>query len=116
MTNLIMTFSVENGGLAAPIQKGQRIATMQIKYRDSVLAEAEVFAMSQVKSSAETGVTVHSAAGGAGGSGSGILSTIGTVCVILLGLVGAYLAFNSYMRTRVRARRRKRRADRRRSR
>lgn len=115
MTNLIMNFSVTGKGLAAPIKKDQLIATMQLKYRECVVAEAEVFAMRPVKAASDTGVVIHST-GGDGGGGSGFLSVLGTICVIVLGLAVAYLTFNAYMRNRMRARRRKRRAERRRNR
>ena len=64
----------------------------------------------------DTGVSIRSNGEKDGVGGSGVLSTIGTICVIGLGLVGAYLAFNSFMRSRIRAQRRRRRAERRRSR
>ncbi len=116
MTNLIMSYSVAGGGLTAPIAKNQLIATVQIKYRECVIAEAEVYAMSAVKAADATGVTIYSTAGESGSGNSGILSAVGTVCVIVLGVVGAYLGFNAYMRNRARARRRRRRAERRRNR
>lgn len=115
MRNLTMSYDTD-GVLSAPIQEGQRIATLAIKYRESCLAEVEVFAMGDVKASGDTGVTIRSAAGRGGADASGILSAIGTVCVIVLGLVAAYLAVNSYMRSRIRAQRRRRRANRRRTR
>ena len=56
------------------------------------------------------------AAGVEGSKGTpGFLSALGTICVIVLGVAIAYLAFNAYMRNRIRARRRKRRAQRRRN-
>lgn len=116
MTNLIMNFSVEGGGLSAPIAKNQLIATVQIKYRECVIAEAEVYAMGAVKAASDTGVTIRSTAAKGDGGGSGFLSVIGTICVIALGLAAVYLTFNAYMRNRMRARRRKRRAERRRNR
>lgn len=116
MNNLITSFTVTGKGLTAPIDKGQLIATAQIKYRDSVMAEAEVYAISGVKASTETGVTIYSTGQGSSGKSSGILSTIGTILVVAVGLVAAYLAFNSFMRSRMRAIRRKRRAERRRNR
>lgn len=116
MTNLIMSYSVVGGGLTAPIAKDQLIATVQIKYRECVMAEAEVYAMSAVKATDATGVTVYSTAGESSSGSSGFLSAVGTVCVIVLGVVGAYLGFNAYMRNRARARRRRRRAERRRNR
>lgn len=116
MRNLTINIKTAGGGLTAPIAEGEKIGTMEIWYRNSCMAEAEVFSMGNVKSSGDTGVTIHSTALKTGSGGSGILSTIGTVCVIGLGLVAAYLAFNSFMRARRRARNRRRRSDRRRSR
>ncbi|MGN0977784.1 MAG: D-alanyl-D-alanine carboxypeptidase family protein [Faecousia sp.] len=116
MNNLITSFTVTGKGLSAPIDEGQLIATAQVKYRDSVMAEAEVYAVSRVKASSDTGVTIYSSGQGNTGKSSGILSTIGTILVVVVGLVAAYLAFNSFMRSRMRAIRRKRRAERRRNR
>jgi len=116
MRNLTMTFDTGDIVLSAPIQKGQRIATLAINYRESCLAEVEVFAMGDVKPSDDSGVTIRSAASGGNSKVSDILSTIGTVCVVVLGVAAAYLAFNSYMRSRIRAQRRRRRANRRRTR
>lgn len=116
MDNLIMSFQVEDGMLVAPVAKDQLIATMRISYRNSVMAEAEVFAMGDVKAADSTGVTVHSAATRSDSETSGFMSVLGTICVIILGLVAAYLAYNSYMRSRIRAQRRRRRQNRRRTR
>lgn len=115
MDNLYMNFATIDGTLAAPVEAGQLIATMNISYRSSVLAEAEVYAMGDVKSSSNTGVEIRSTAVRSDADGSGFLSAVGTICVIVLGLVALYLAYNSYMRSRMRARRRKRRAARRRN-
>lgn len=114
MGNLYMKFDVKDG-LSAPIRKNDRIATMQIEYRNSVLAEAEVFAAGNVTVAGNNDITIHSTAARSDSSDSGILSVIGTICVIFLGIAAAYLAFNAYMRSRVRARRRKRRSERRRN-
>lgn len=116
MENLIMRFSVLDGGLKAPIQEGEMIATMQLEYRNSVLAEAEVYSMGNVKSVNDTGVTIRSVATRSDSDDSGFLSVIGVICVIVLGLAVVYLAFNAYMRSRMRARHKKRRAARRRNR
>lgn len=116
MQNLIMRFSVVDGGLAAPIKKDQMIATMQLEYRNSVLAEAEVYAMGDVKVASEMDVKIHSTAARSDSDASGFLRVIGIICVIVLGLAVAYLAFNAYMRSRMRARHRRRRANRRRNR
>jgi hypothetical protein len=80
------------------------------------MTEAEVFAVSGVKSMNETGVTIRSTAVRSDSDDSGIVSVIGTVSIIILGLGVAYLTYNSYMRSKMRARRKKRRAARRRTR
>lgn len=115
MDNLIMKYTVKDGGLTAPIKKDSLIATVSVWYRNSCLTEVELFAMSDVKSSTNTGVTVRGNGTSSSGS-SGVLSVIGTIAVIILGLVIVYLAFNAYMRSVVRARRRRRRSGRKRSR
>lgn len=116
MQNLIMRFSVVDGGLAAPVKKDQLIATMQLEYRNCVMAEAEVYSMGTVKKTTETGVKIHSTASPSDANDSGFLRFIGIVSVIVLGLAVAYLAFNAYMRSRIRAQRRRRRENRRRNR
>lgn len=117
MKNLTMNFEILDGGqLSAPIAKDQKIATMSIGYRDSIMAEVEVFAMGDVKDTNNSGVTIRSSAVRSDSDASGVLSVIGTICVIILGLAAAYLAFNAYMRSRIRAQRRRRRAQRRRMR
>ena len=116
MGNLQMNYKVTDNSLTAPIKKGDLIATLEVKYLNSVMTEVEVYAMGDVKSADNTGVTIRSTATRSDSDDSGILSVIGTICVIVLGLAVAYLAFNAYMRSRLRARRRKRRAARRRNR
>lgn len=116
MNNLQMNYKIVDGGLRAPIQKNQLIATLEIQYRNSVMAEVEVFAVSGVKAMDDTGVTIRSTAVRSDSDDSGILSIIGTISVIILGLAIAYLTFNAYMRSKMRARRRRRRAARRRNR
>lgn len=116
MNNLQMNYKVVDGGLDAPIKKDQLIATLEVVYRNSVLTEVEVFSMGDVKRTDSTGVTIRSTAVRSDSDESGLLSVIGTICVIVLGLAAAYLAFNSYMRSRMRARQRRRRAARRRNR
>lgn len=116
MDNLRMTFNVVDGGLSAPVKKDQLIATMSISYLNSVIAEAEVYSMGDVKAADNTGVSIRSVASRSDADTSGFLSVLGTICVIILGLVGAYLVYNSYMRSRIRAQRRRRRQNRRRTR
>ena len=116
MKNYVMNYTVEGGGMTAPIKKDDKIATLEVWYQNSCVTEVELYAMSDVRATGDTGVSVRSNGEKGGASASGVLSTIGTICVIGLGLVGAYLAFNSFMRSRIRAQRRRRRAERRRSR
>lgn len=116
MKNYVMNYTVEGGGLTAPIKKDDQIATMEVWYQNSCVTEVELYAMADVRATGDTGVSIRSNGEKDGVGGSGVLSTIGTICVIGLGLVGAYLAFNSFMRSRIRAQRRRRRAERRRSR
>lgn len=115
MDNLNIKYSEAFGNLTAPIAKDQMIGTMEIWYRNSCMAEAEVFSMGDVKAVDRTGVEIHSTAVRSDSDDSGILSVIGTICVIVLGLAVAYLAFNAYMRSRIRAQRRRRREARRRN-
>lgn len=116
MGNLQMNYKVVDNALTAPIQKGEMIATLEVKYLNSVMTEVEVYAVGNVKSADNTGVVIRSTAARSDSDDSGILSVIGTICVIILGLAVAYLGFNAYMRSRLRARRKKRRAARRRNR
>ena len=115
MKNIQMNYKAVDGGLTAPIKKDQMIATLEVVYRTSVLTEVEVYAMSDVRRADKTGVTIRSAAVEGSKGTPGFLSALGTICVIVLGVAIAYLAFNAYMRNRIRARRRKRRAQRRRN-
>ena len=116
MDNLVYYYDVENGSLSAPVKKDELIATMQVWYRNSCMTEVELYSMGDVKATANTGVTIRSTAGASDSDSSGFMSVVGTICVIILGVVGLYLAYNSYMRSRVRAQRRKRRQGRRRRR
>ena len=115
MKNIQMNYKAVGGGLSAPIKKDQLIATLEVVYRTSVLAEVEVYAMSDVKPADKTGVTIRSTAVEGSKAPPGFLSALGTICVIVLGVAIAYMTFNAYMRTRIRARRKKRRSQRRRS-
>ena len=81
-----------------------------------MLAEAEVFAMGNVKKTTETGVTIRSTAARSDADDSGFLKVLGVICVLVLGLAVVYLGYNSYMRSRMRARQRRRRENRRRNR
>ena len=114
MSNIDIRSAVEGGGLSAPIEKGQKIATVQVWYRYSCLMEAEVFSMGNVVRSDSTGVTIHSNEIQGDSAGLDFMSVLGIICVIILGLAMLYLAFNAYMRSRMRAKQKKRREARRR--
>lgn len=113
--NLIEKYSISNGGLNAPIAAGEQIATVQMWYGASCLAEVELYAMSDVRDGLNSGLEI----GGASRDDSNIgdfLSFIGVLCLILAVVVVGYLGYNSFRRSMIRARRRRRRASRRRSR
>lgn len=112
MDNLYMEYSVTGGGLSAPISKGDKIATVAVKYRNCVVAEAELYAMGDVKTVADS-ATIEGK--DTQGDDRGIFGVIGTVCVVILGIAALYLGVNAWRRSQAKARRRRRRAARRRS-
>lgn len=114
LKNLILKYSVVNGGLNAPIAKDQTVATMQIWYRNSCIAETELYAMSQVRSIVDKNLQIQGI-GRNDSNVSGILSFIGVVSLILIVPVTIYLIVNNMRRTIARNRRRRRRKGRRRS-
>lgn len=116
MDNMIMKYTVVGGGLSAPVNSGDMIATVSVWFRNSCLTEVEIFAMNNVKAMSTSGVDIRSNDAEAESGGSKLLSTIGTILVVVVVLFICYLAFNSYMRARIRAQRRRRRQSRRRSR
>lgn len=116
MNNLIFNYTLEGGGLTAPIKRDTLVATVSVWYQSSCMTEVELYAVADVRTAADSGLSIRSSAVTTDADGAGFLSVIGTICVIILGLVGVYLAYNAIMRARVRAHRRKRREQRRRSR
>ena len=113
--NLILKYSVEGGGLTAPIQKGQKIATMQISYQNSYVAETELFAMSAVRSVTDEKLQIQSATRD-DSNVTGVLSFVGILCLVILIPLVLYLVVNNVRRAVARNRRRRRRRSRRRSR
>ena len=113
MENLIREFDII-GGPTAPLEKGQKIGTMQLWYRESCLTEAELFAMEAVKSSDASGLSIRGLTNDNSDS-SGFGRIIWIVCLSIIVPVAGYLVINSYLRQRRRAQRRRRRAGRRRS-
>jgi len=115
MDNLYMKFTPVRGGYEAPIKKGDMIATVAIQYRNSYVAEAEIYAMNNVVSLKDSEVSIRSTAAKGGNDMDGLLGFVGVVGVIVVGVFGLYVAVNAYRRTRRRIQRRRRRASRRRS-
>ena len=113
MKNLIYKYSVVNGGLNAPIVQEQKIATLQIWYRTSCIAETEIYAMSSVSEANKTGLKIQSAIRNDSNT-RGILRFIGIVCLLIFIPIVIYLVVNHVRRLIARNRRRRRRMERRR--
>ncbi len=116
LNNLILRYTVEGGGLRAPIAQDQKIATVQVWYRTSCITEAEVFAMNPVRSTINSGVTVHSVATRDDSNISQFLKTLGLVALGVICLFAVYLVINNMRRVAGQRRKARRRASRRRSR
>lgn len=115
MDNMLIRYSLKNGGLNAPIADGEQIGVVQIWYDTSCLAEAEIYAMGEVRAKGNTGVEIYGLERVSSGV-SGLLSVLGMLLIGVVVLAALYLAVNNYRRYRARMRRRRRRASRRRSR
>ena len=114
MKNLLYKYTVKGGGLTAPIAKDQVIATLQIWYQNSCIAETELHAMSEVRA---VGANMDIQNKGKGGADlTKILAFVGVVCLIIFVPFAIYLIYNNVRRAMVRNRRRRRRQSRRRSR
>lgn len=116
LKNLILKYTVSGGGLSAPIKQDQNIANLQIWYRTSCIAEAELYAMSEVRALADLDLDIQGAASRDDSNLSQFLSFIGIVCLVLLVPLAIYLIVNNMRRMMARNRRRRRRKARRRSR
>lgn len=113
MSSFVEKYSLSGGGLSAPIKQGEQIATVQLWYGTSCIAETELYAMSEVRTASESGLSISNAASK---ESSKLQSFLGVLCLIVIVPVAVYLTYNSIMRSRMRARRRRRRSARRRSR
>lgn len=116
LDNLIFRYSVEGGGLRAPIEIGQKIGTVQVWYRTSCITESEVYAMNSVRSEINSGVTISNAASRDDSNLTGILKFLGIALLVIVVPLGSYLAINAARRAAAIRKRRRRRANRRRSR
>jgi len=108
--NLIKNVTYDH--LTAPIKEGDLVGTITLSYRSSVVAEAELYAMSDVAKA--KGAAAQTNADAEEGT-SGFLSGLVTVCLVVLGIAASYLLINALRRAYGRAKRRRRRANRRRS-
>lgn len=104
--------NVNYNQLTAPIEEGDLIGTISLSYRSSVVAEAELYAMNDVAKA--KGGTNQGPVGDDEGT-SEALSVVVTVCLVILGIAAAYLLINALRRAYGKAKRRRRRANRRRS-
>ena len=116
LDNLILRYTVEGGGLNAPIAKDQKIATVQVWYRTSCVTESQVYSMNSVRSIVNSGVTINSVASRDDSNVWKFFRSLGMVLLTLVGLFAVYLVINNYRRIRGERRKAKRRAARRRSR
>ena len=116
LKNLILKYTVTGGGLSAPIKQDQKIATLQIWYRTSCIAETDLYAMSGVRALKDLNLDIQGAASRDDSNLSQFLSFIGILCLVLLVPLAIYLIVNNMRRVIARNRRRRRRKGRRRSR
>ena len=116
LDNLILRYTVEGGGLNAPIAKDQKIATVQVWYRTSCVTESQVYSLNSVRSIVNSGVTINSVASRDDSNVWKFFQSLGMVLLTLAGLFAVYLVINNYRRIRGERRKAKRRAARRRSR
>lgn len=116
MNSLILKYAVEGGGLTAPIAKDQKVANVEIWYRNSCVTEAELYAMSEVRAVEDKNLKIKSVASRDDSNLSELLRFLGIVCLIIFVPFAIYLIINHIRRTIAMKRRRRRRASRRRSR
>lgn len=116
LNNLIIKYSVKNGGLTAPIALDEKVATVQIWYRSSCLAETELFSMSPVRQISDSELNIRTVGSRSDSNVSGVVRILGLGVLGLLILFVVYLIVNNVRRSIARNRRRRRRAGRRRSR
>ena len=89
---------------------------MQVWYRTSCITEAIIYAMHDVDSATDNGLTIHTVATRSDTDMTDILTFLGIACLVIIIPLGIYLATNYMRRIAARAKRRRRRASRRRSR
>ena len=113
--NLIEKYTLRSGGITAPVAAGEQVASVQLWYGSSCLADVELYAMCDIREIGNTGLSIADASRDDSNLGD-FLAFVGVLCLIIVAALAGYLAYNSFRRSMVRARRRRRRASRRRSR
>ena len=116
LDNLILKYTVDDGGLTAPIELDEKVGSLQIWYRTSCVAEADLYAMSSVRAVDKLNLDIQGAATRDDSDMSQFLSFVGIVCLVILVPLAIYLVVNNLRRVMARNRRRRRRMSRRRSR
>ena len=116
MKNLLYKYNVKGGGLTAPIADDQVIATLQIWYQNSCIAETELHAMSSVRAVADKNLDLNNSGKGRGIDLKSVLAFAGIVFLVIFVPFAIYLIVNNVRRAYTRNRRRRRRQSRRRSR
>lgn len=116
LDNLILRYTVENGGLSAPVETDQKIANVQVWYRTSCVAEAQVFAVNPVRSIVNSGVSINSVATRDDSNILQFLKGLGLVLLALIMIFAVYLVVNHMRRLAGQRRKARRRSSRRRSR
>lgn len=116
LKNLNFRYTVSNGGLTAPVEADEQIATVQVWYRTSCITEAVVYAMHDVDSAENNGLEIQTMASRSDTDVTDILIFLGVACLVIIIPLGIYIGINYLRRAAIRAKRRRRRASRRRSR
>ena len=116
LDNLILKYTIEDGGLTAPVEKDEKIANLQVWYRNSCIADADLYAMSSVRSLAGLNLDIQGAASRDDSNFKQFLSFVGIVCLVIMIPLAIYLIVNNMRRVMARNRRRRRKQQRRRSR
>ncbi len=114
LKDLRFEYNPVGGGFSAPIEKGAKIATVNIWYLTSCLVQAELFAMNPVRPVDDSGLDIQRL-DEKGSGASGVLIVLGGILLAGLGIVCAYMGYNHFRRYLRRSRRRRRRQSRRRS-
>jgi hypothetical protein len=116
LDNLILKYTLAEGGLSAPIEADEKVAHLQVWYRNSCLAEADLFAMSSVRALATLNLDIQGAASRDDSNFGQFLTFVGIVCLVIMIPLVIYLIVNNTRRVMARKRRLRRKQQRRRSR